>query len=112
MGMATMWGLAAALLATSGNRQQCRLAPSDNPNITYSINPTVTYRLNPDVTYSINPDVTYAINPNVTYRYNPDVTYAINPDVTLRLNPTLGKWSGFHVCTPDGDLVGACVIAN
>ncbi|MCZ2290628.1 MAG: hypothetical protein LC125_01645 [Burkholderiales bacterium] len=90
----------------------CAIPSSDNPNITYSINPDVTYRVNPDVTYAINPDVTYSINPNVTYRYNPDVTYSLNPEVTYSLDPRNGRWNGFLICSPDGDLVGASVVAN
>lgn len=92
--------------------KDCAIPYSDNPDVTYSINPDVTYKWNPDVTYSINPDVTYSINPSVTYKYNPDVTYSINPDVTHKLNPYTNKWSGYNVCTPEGDLVGASVIAN
>lgn len=62
--------------------------------------------------YYKNPNVTYAINPNVTYKYNPNVTYAINPNVTTRLNPTVGSWSGYRVCTPEGEYIGASVIAD
>jgi hypothetical protein len=91
---------------------ECQITASDNPNISYSINPNVTYKWNPDVIYSINPDVIFSINPNVIYKYNPHVTYSLNPDVTYSLNPTLGKWSGYHVCTPSGELIGASVIAN
>ncbi len=92
--------------------QECKIPSSDNPNVAYSINPNVTYKWNPDVTYAINPNVTYSINPNVTYKYNPNVTYSINPNVTTKLNPYIGDWTGYFVCTPDGDLIGASVIAN
>jgi len=32
--------------------------------------------------------------------------------VTSRLNPNTSSWSGFNVCTPEGELIGASVIAN
>jgi len=97
---------------SSKSADECKLSYVDNPNVTYSINPSVTYKWNPDVTYAINPNVTYAINPKITYSYNPNVTYSINPNVTSSLNPNLGSWTGYYVCTTDGELIGASVIAN
>lgn len=107
---AAVWTLAPSGVARA--QDECRITYADNPNVTYSINPNVTYRVNPDVTYSINPDVTYSINPRVTYKYNPNVTTSLNPNVTTRLNPRNGTWRGYHVCTPDGESIGASVVAN
>jgi hypothetical protein len=100
------------LNSTISIAQECEITSSNNPNITHSINPNFTYKWNPDVNHVINPNVTYAINPNSTYEYNPKVMYSINPNVTTRLNPYRGDWTGFFVCTPDGDLIGTSVIAN
>lgn len=101
-----------SLACSAADAVDCQIATSENPNISYSINPHVTHRVEPDVTYSINPYVTYSINPNITYNCNPSVTYALNPEVTYSLNPNNGKCNGFLICSPDGRLVGASVIAN
>ena len=105
-------GVVAVLSTATVLASECLITRADNPNVTHAINPNVTYKWNPDVTYAINPNVTYSINPNVTYKYNPNVTYSINPNVTPSLNPNVSDWTGFYVCTPEGELVGASVIAN
>jgi hypothetical protein len=92
--------------------KDCKIPYSDNPFLNHSIHPGVSYKWNPDLSYAINPNVTYSINPNLTEEYNPDLTQSINPVETVKLNPHISKWNGYNVCTPNGELVGASVIAN
>ena len=110
--IATIFFAIATFAPAEADAVNCQIAPSENPNINYAINPSVTFRWNPDVSFAINPDVSFSINPNVTFQYNPDVTHSINPEVNPALNPTRGPWKGFFVCSLDGRVVGASVIAN